>query len=72
MTLDEARANIGHAVIYHPYAPELDPVEEGAITSVNDRFVFVRYGSDKGSKATSPELLTLLAPASLLAAKEGD
>jgi hypothetical protein len=61
MTLEEARAHTGRAVIYHPYAPDLDPVEEGVITSVNDRYVFVRYGSDKGSKATAPELLTLAA-----------
>lgn len=61
MTLDEARAHIGDAVIYHPYAPELDPAEEGVITSVNDRYVFVRYGGDKGSKATAAERLTLLA-----------
>ena len=29
--------------------------EEGIITSWNDSFVLVRYGSDKGSKATRPE-----------------
>ena len=61
MTLDEARSHVGDAVVYHPYAPELDPVEEGVITSVNDRYVFVRYGTDKGSKATSAERLTLVA-----------
>ena len=65
MTLDEARAHIGDAVIYHPYATELDPVEEGVITSVSDRYVFVRYGADKGSKATSAERLALLAFSSL-------
>lgn len=31
------------------------------LTSVNERYVFVRYGSDKGSKATSPKDLTFLA-----------
>ena len=61
MTLDEARARIGDAVVYHPYAPELDPVEEGVITSVNDRYVLVRYGADRGSKATAAGRLTLLA-----------
>lgn len=60
MTLEEARDHIGDGVVYHPYAPALDPVEQGVITSVNHRFAFVRYGSDTGSKATSPELLTLL------------
>lgn len=62
MTIDEARAGTGRAVIYHPYAPDLDPVEEGVITSVSDRWVFVRYGSNKGSNATSPELLAFAAP----------
>ena len=32
--------------------------EFGVITSWNDRFVFVRYGSDLHSKATNPEELT--------------
>jgi hypothetical protein len=63
MTLSEARAHVGDAVTYHPYAPELDPAEEGVITSVNDRYVFVRYGAGEGSKATSPGLLTLLTAA---------
>lgn len=63
MTLDEAREHIGDAVVYHPYAPDLDPVEQGVITSVNDRYVFVRYGSQVMSAATAPELLTPLAPA---------
>jgi hypothetical protein len=59
MTLEEAREHVGRDVTYHPYAPELDPVEQGVITSVNHRFAFVRYAGDTASKATSPELLTL-------------
>ena len=78
MTLDEAAVHVGDKVIYRAahspvgagrprLMPEetLRPVaEEGVITSVGDRFVFVRYGSDHGSKATSAEMLTLLAGAS--------
>ena len=49
MTLDEARAGIGRLVIYGQWQPD-----EGVITSVNDRFVFVQYRGDLGSKATEP------------------
>lgn len=57
MTLHEAREHVGHKVIYSgPYL-----AEEGVITSVNDHYVFVRYGSDVHSKATSAAELTLLA-----------
>jgi hypothetical protein len=34
-------------------------MEEGVITSVNSRFVFVRYGSQQTSNATDAESLTL-------------
>lgn len=64
MTLEEARDNTGRKVVYYPYAPELDQVEEGVITGVNGSYAFVRYGSDYGSKATDPERLTLLAASS--------
>jgi len=53
VTLDEARALVGHRVVYHAYPGAL--VEEGTITSVGDALVFVRYGADTGSKATRPE-----------------
>ena len=59
MTVDEARASIGRRVEYRPPHPAL-PAEEGVITSVNSRFVFVRYGDDLTAKATPPEHLTLL------------
>ena len=58
MTLDEARSHIGDGVIYRPAHGE---TEEGTITSVNDRFVFVRYGARRTSAATEPAALTLLA-----------
>lgn len=59
MTLDEAREHVGAGVVYLPPGR---PREDGVITSVNDRYVFVRYDGDKGSKATTPTDLILLAP----------
>ena len=53
MTLEEARARIGEPVAYRPRVGAKP--EFGTITSVNDAFVFVRYGADVGSKATRPE-----------------
>lgn len=52
MTIDEARARIGKPVIY---AAGGGFAEKGVITSVNDTYVFVRYGSNQGSQATRPE-----------------
>ena len=40
--------DIGRKVIYDPGYK----IEEGIITSFNDTYVFVRYGSDTNSKAT--------------------
>lgn len=57
MTLDEARSHVGNAVIYKPFDGR---VEQGVITSVNDHYVFVRYGADGHSKATPPRLLVAL------------
>ena len=47
--VEPTEADIGRAVCYKQ---GFDPVEEGVITSFNDNYVFVRYGSDKQSKAT--------------------
>ena len=58
MTLEEAAARIGDKVVYHQ--PHQEP-EEGVITSVNARYVFVRYGSQVTSAATCPEDLEPLA-----------
>jgi hypothetical protein len=46
--------DIGRAVAYtgHRRYPG-GTLEEGVITSFHDRAVFVRYGADKHSKATS-------------------
>lgn len=56
MTLNDAQNAIGRKVIYTPFLG-CDPnmTEVGVITSVNDKFVFVRYGSDVNSKATRAE-----------------
>lgn len=58
MTLDEARERIGQKVVYRaPHITAHQAGEEGVITSVNDRFVFVRYGAQAGSQATCAETL---------------
>ncbi len=52
MTLQQAKAGIGRGVVYRPM---VGSPESGVITSVNETFVFVRYGSNKQSAATRPE-----------------
>lgn len=60
MTLDEARAAIGRNVEYRPsHVSRFDPGEPGVVVSVNDAWVFVRYGHDQTSKATSAGDLAL-------------
>ena len=51
MTLEEARASIGLLVVYRRKGQKPD---QGVVTSVNDHYVFVRYGSQVGSQATDP------------------
>lgn len=58
MTLDEARVGVGRKVIYRT----AHSMEEGVVTSVNDAWVFVRYGSHTTSLATAPESLTWTLP----------
>jgi hypothetical protein len=60
MTLTEARERIGEEVIYRAHGAI---AEDGTISSVGERFVFVRYAGDRHSKATDPAALTLLAGA---------
>ncbi len=55
MNIKQAKENIGRKVIYKSYGK----METGVITSVNDKFVFVRYGTDINSKATNPKDLDL-------------
>lgn len=63
MMLEDAREALARdpapGVVYTP--PGGGSTEEGTITSVNDRFVFVRYGRSRTSAATEPHCLTLLA-----------
>ena len=59
MTLGEALAHIGEPVIYRNVYGQ---AEQGVITSVGDRFVFVRYpGRAPHGIATHPLDLELLA-----------
>lgn len=56
MTLEEAKNNIGRLVVYTPFEGfDESQIEYGVITSVNDRYVFVRYGRKIHSEATRPE-----------------
>ena len=45
---------VGDGVVY---APAHGVREDGVVTGVDDRYVFVRYAGDEHSKATRPELL---------------
>lgn len=65
ITIEQARECVGRSVTYARRDDPTDPTritagpELGTITSVNERYVFVRYGSDRGSKGTNPGDLTL-------------
>ena len=66
MTIDEARAHIGHGVVYRPRSerrPWADPPgEQGVIASVGHVWVFVTFGmAGSTPAATDPADLTLLA-----------
>jgi hypothetical protein len=58
MTLDEARAHVGHGVVYRPM---VGPAEDGVITSVSSLMAFVLFKGDLHAKATRPGDLELLA-----------
>lgn len=60
MTLDEAAAHLGAQATYTPY-DDPDRPETGVITAVTSRYVFVRYGEDRHSKATAADRLQLAA-----------
>ena len=53
--IDPATKDVGRAVVYTGNRYPGGNLEEGVITSFHDRAVFVRYGADKHSKATSHE-----------------
>ena len=46
----------GQRVVYRSGHIE---AEEGVVTSMNDSFAFVRYGDDRGSKATRYDDLSI-------------
>ncbi len=48
------QTDVGRKVVYSPRGV-IGRQEEGVITSYNDHCVFVRYGSDTGSKGTARE-----------------
>jgi len=64
MTLEQAREHLSMAkldgreprVVYQSHGP----AEEGVITPVSDRYVFVRYGSEYGSRATRADWLAFV------------
>ena len=62
MTLDEARGAIDREVLYLPPGGSAESAEAGVITSVNHRWVFVRFGTSATSAACDPADLTLLSP----------
>lgn len=57
VTIQEAKENIGRKVIY---LVGTDRQEEGVISSVNDRCIFVRYGGSCTGQGTRQEDLTFL------------
>jgi hypothetical protein len=62
MTLEQARENIGRIVVYKKQWHN-GKMEQGIITSVNDKYAFVRYDyqmQDSSGQATDPKDLELL------------
>jgi hypothetical protein len=55
ISLEDAKNNIGRAVIYTPFKNCEDSIKErGYITSVNNMFIFVRYSYSNNGIATYP------------------
>ncbi len=51
--IEPTQSDIGREVVYTGNRYPGGKLEEGVITSFNAHWVFVRYGTDYGSKATS-------------------
>lgn len=66
--IEPTKDDIGRKVIYTGNRYPGGKVEEGVITSFNDYCVFVRYGSDYGSKGTSRQDLEWVSGRRALAA----
>lgn len=60
VTLAEARERVGDAVIYGGHCEGLPVPEQGYITSVNDSYVFVRFGGAAHGVACRPDDLLWL------------
>lgn len=58
ITHEDAADRIGSTVLYRPPgAPRTARPETGVVTSVTTDWIFVRYGADTHSKATSANCL---------------
>lgn len=55
MKLAEARQLVGREVVYTE--KHTNKKNHGVINSVNDKYVFVRYGNNTIAKATKPQYL---------------
>lgn len=53
MKLSEARQLVGREVVYTE--KHTNKKEFGIVTSVNDKYVFVKYSNDTIAKATRPQ-----------------
>ncbi len=60
--IEPSESDIGRKVIYTGNRYPDGKIEEGVITSFNDYAVFIRYGADNQSKATSREDLEWMRP----------
>jgi hypothetical protein len=61
VTLDEALNHVEERVIYQRHGDFADGPEYGVIHAVGERWVYVQYDGDLGTKATDPAHLTLAA-----------
>jgi hypothetical protein len=55
--IEPTEDDIGRGVIYRPLHNPIDGAETGVISSFNDKYVFVRYGSNRVGTATYREHL---------------
>lgn len=60
--IDPTEKDIGRKVVYTGNRYPWGKLEEGVITSFNSTTVFVRYGSDYGSKGTNRSDLEWIQP----------
>jgi hypothetical protein len=60
--IEPTKDDVGRAVVYTGNRHPGGKLEQGIITSFHDHAVFVRYGADTNSKATSRADLEWLRP----------